>query len=66
MTLADKLKRDLSAIRESIELVRTDLAGIGLSPDEKLAIRAHIAACEGELAAMRGHLERPGTDVPRT
>lgn len=56
MTEAEKLRRDIDALRESIRLDWADLAHLGLSPEERAGIHEHVNMCIQDLNALLAQL----------
>ncbi len=52
MTKAEKLLRDIEALRESIEIEFDDLASNPLREVERESLRAHIESCQTELRIL--------------
>ena len=61
MTKAEKLLRDIEALKESIEIEWDDLASNPLREAEKDAIRLHIQQCQAELQTLLTRLMEPGS-----
>ena len=61
MTKAEKLLRDIEALRESIEIEWDDLASNPLREAERDTIRLHIVRCQAELQILLARL-MGGTD----
>ena len=56
MTKAEKLLRDIEALRESIEIEWDDLASNPLREAERDSIRLHIERCQAELQTLLARL----------
>jgi len=52
MTKAEKLLRDIEALRESIEIEWDDLASNPLREEERETIHLHIERCQAELQIL--------------
>ena len=63
MTEKEKLIRDITTIRESINRDWADLSSIlSLSHDDRTAIRAHIEQCVQDLKDLTKRLDRLSPD----
>lgn len=63
MTEKEKLIRDITTIRESINRDWADLSSIlSLSHDDRTAIRAHIEQCVQDLKELAERLDRLSPD----
>ena len=59
MTVKEKLMRDITTIRESINRDWADLSSVlSLSHDDRTAIRAHIEQCVQDLKELTNRLDR--------
>ena len=57
MTKADKLKRDIETIQESIRQDWQDLAAMNLTRQERLGIRKHLKWCALQLNFLAMQIE---------
>jgi len=62
MTKAEKLLRDIEALRESIEIEWDDLASNPLREEERGNIRLHIERCQAELHILLQRLTMVADD----
>lgn len=57
MTEAEKLKRDINTVRETIRLNWLELTKIGLTPEESRDVRASIEAFTSDLFSLIRRLD---------
>lgn len=57
MTKAEKLKRDIETLQESIRQDWQDLAALNLTPEERLGIRKHLKWCALQLNFLAMQIE---------
>ena len=64
LTEAEKLKRDIDTLRESIRLDWAELDQLPMSADERAGIREHIKTCVKDLTDLLARLDGLNAERP--